>query len=534
MNKWVLTLGLITVLYLSAYGQIDTLNLVAIHSLALPGGNSNAYISNIDNDSTEEIIVCTQSNIYVYNYPALNAVWISPNSNWDNRPVFYDWNHDGHLDIGVADTSVKIFDISNNQLLWSSPRIDAYRGFSFDFGYLNGDSIDDAVIVRQGSSSAHDSMNVDIYYGPQMQLSSHHAFIPSNIAGGEALSRAVVAQLSGNQDSRATIILFSNVSNYYTTYYQDLYCIFDGHWGKIYVIDPLDYSTLMIDTTGYALYRTYSSVDSSNTYLYALTQRNTDQWGTLCHQFWYRNVRLWRISADNIINTETLFYNSMWDSHREWKYYAVGDIDYNNAGDEICHGLYDTLWLCTYPDFTPIWRHTLNTGSNTLNGVYHNNTLFSDPMILIPPYIINGSNGEIAAMTILSLPTWTAIKDFDHDGEDELFLGSGDHLYFYHLQRAATGTTQDNPLPNAYRLSPNYPNPFNPTTTIQFELPKASHVSLDIYDILGRKIATLVDLKQEAGIHSVIWNGSNNPSGLYFYRLKANDFNETKKMLLLK
>ncbi|MCD6162732.1 MAG: T9SS type A sorting domain-containing protein [candidate division Zixibacteria bacterium] len=85
-----------------------------------------------------------------------------------------------------------------------------------------------------------------------------------------------------------------------------------------------------------------------------------------------------------------------------------------------------------------------------------------------------------------------------------------------------------------FSLSQNYPNPFNPTTTIAYDLPKQSHVNIDIYDILGRQVETLVNKQQPAGYHQAIWNANSKPSGMYFYKLKAGEFTETKKMLLLK
>jgi hypothetical protein len=104
-------------------------------------------------------------------------------------------------------------------------------------------------------------------------------------------------------------------------------------------------------------------------------------------------------------------------------------------------------------------------------------------------------------------------------------------IYRYH----PTSIEEDNNLiPFTFSLSQNYPNPFNPVTTIQYALPKGSIVTLDIYDILGRKIETLVNGKQEAGAHSVIWDGWESASGIYFYRLQAGDYNENRKMLLLK
>ncbi|MFO7524739.1 MAG: choice-of-anchor D domain-containing protein [Ignavibacteriaceae bacterium] len=94
--------------------------------------------------------------------------------------------------------------------------------------------------------------------------------------------------------------------------------------------------------------------------------------------------------------------------------------------------------------------------------------------------------------------------------------------------------------PEEYVLNQNYPNPFNPSTTISYNLKEKSNVTLEVFDILGRKIKSLVDGEiQTAGQHTVIWNGKNISgnsvsSGVYLYRIHANDFIETKKMLLLR
>lgn len=99
--------------------------------------------------------------------------------------------------------------------------------------------------------------------------------------------------------------------------------------------------------------------------------------------------------------------------------------------------------------------------------------------------------------------------------------------------------TKEELLPKVYSLSQNYPNPFNPMTTIEFSLPMASDVALEVFNIAGQKVATLVNSRLEAGYHSVTWDSRNNSgeplaSGIYLYRLKADAFVETKKMMLLK
>jgi len=89
-------------------------------------------------------------------------------------------------------------------------------------------------------------------------------------------------------------------------------------------------------------------------------------------------------------------------------------------------------------------------------------------------------------------------------------------------------------VPDSYALFQNYPNPFNPSTQISFDLPSASYVNLTIYNVLGQNVTTLIDKKMDAGHHEIEWDASNNSSGVYFYRISADNFSQTKKMLMLK
>jgi predicted CXXCH cytochrome family protein len=92
----------------------------------------------------------------------------------------------------------------------------------------------------------------------------------------------------------------------------------------------------------------------------------------------------------------------------------------------------------------------------------------------------------------------------------------------------------NNNLPTAYSLNQNYPNPFNPATTISFNLPEQSRVKVTIYDALGNQIEVITNEVKNAGNHEIKWNASNYASGVYLYKLEANDFVQVRKMVLMK
>jgi hypothetical protein len=97
-----------------------------------------------------------------------------------------------------------------------------------------------------------------------------------------------------------------------------------------------------------------------------------------------------------------------------------------------------------------------------------------------------------------------------------------------------TGVNGQEPFPTEFALSQNYPNPFNPTTNIDYELPVDAHVTLKIFDVSGKEVATIVDGLGRAGLHHVTVNAVNLASGLYFYRLDAGTYTNAKKFVVLK
>jgi hypothetical protein len=91
-----------------------------------------------------------------------------------------------------------------------------------------------------------------------------------------------------------------------------------------------------------------------------------------------------------------------------------------------------------------------------------------------------------------------------------------------------------NEIPASYELYQNYPNPFNPSTSIKFDVPKESSVKLVVYDVLGKEITVLTDHKNKAGKYEVVWDGTDYPSGVYFFKMITDEYDETKKMVLIK
>ncbi|UCE18965.1 MAG: T9SS type A sorting domain-containing protein, partial [Gemmatimonadota bacterium] len=89
-------------------------------------------------------------------------------------------------------------------------------------------------------------------------------------------------------------------------------------------------------------------------------------------------------------------------------------------------------------------------------------------------------------------------------------------------------------IPKEYSLAQNYPNPFNPVTSIEFGLPEDARVNVTVYNILGQVVTELVNDDLKAGYHRVRWDGEQAASGIYFYRIRANDFTQTRRMVLMK
>ncbi|MCX6145607.1 MAG: family 43 glycosylhydrolase [Ignavibacteriales bacterium] len=162
------------------------------------------------------------------------------------------------------------------------------------------------------------------------------------------------------------------------------------------------------------------------------------------------------------------------------------------------------------------------------------------------------SKSKIAECSISNTGSWDTFNTFtakmltpvsgNHDvylkfrgtGSDKLFMLQWLTFVGKTNPTSSVGKLQSDQIPGRFTLDQNYPNPFNPMTTIEFRVSNIEFVSLKVFDALGREISTLVNDVRQAGTYTLGWDASSLPSGVYFYRLWAGDFVETKKMILAK
>jgi len=167
-------------------------------------------------------------------------------------------------------------------------------------------------------------------------------------------------------------------------------------------------------------------------------------------------------------------------------------------------------------------------------------TFKANSEIIRPPVISNNniflttSTQVVAVNNNTHLETWA----YPESGEvvtanGRLYLGTTDG-YVICFEGTPVSVKNENGLPSDFELMQNYPNPFNPKTTIKYALPFASHVKIEVFNLLGELVNKLVDSDKTAGYHEVRWNAAGESNGVYFYRITAGDYIKTVKMLLLK
>lgn len=198
---------------------------------------------------------------------------------------------------------------------------------------------------------------------------------------------------------------------------------------------------------------------------------------------------------------------------------------------------------------TPMISRTTDGGQtwNSINiGGGVTGTCYLNWIPYTPVVYILGSNGGIKRSTDNGL-TWvttptpgvTNLTHFDFTQSGNIVYGyavssNGNVIKLADTLNILTGVSGNNQVPATYRLEQNYPNPFNPSTSISFSIPKAGMVKLSVFDALGREVKVLENETKQPGNYEATFDASGFNSGIYFYKLTAGEFTQTKKMILIK
>ncbi len=228
----------------------------------------------------------------------------------------------------------------------------------------------------------------------------------------------------------------------------------------------------------------------------------------IINNIFYRNraplgggIACWGVSHPEVINT--ILWNNV-----PYQIYVDGPANPNFTYCDIQNGWPGTGNIVANPKFRNSGNYDFRLKSSDC-GYSHDS-----------PCIDAGSPAIIDSLLECSWGLGTTLSDMGaYGGGDSVTVG----IDF-----------PDIPSPEEFSISQNYPNPFNAMTVIRYSLPEPSEVAIDIYDILGRKIETLVNERQPAGYHQAVWDAIDKSSGIFFFRIQAGDHSETRKMMLLK
>ena len=210
-------------------------------------------------------------------------------------------------------------------------------------------------------------------------------------------------------------------------------------------------------------------------------------------------------------------------------------LGYNRVGDILdpcswiwgqvrggvdCSEVNPFFWYSGDPVTDYGWINTLSTDKIQMQNVGPFTLPAGEESELISAYIVGQGTDALNSIT--------AAKNISRTAEN---------LYFWNFDTSMVVSVKDfspENIPEEFKLSQNFPNPFNPTTKILYSVRKSSKVTIKVLDVLGQEIETLVNEEKPAGSYEITWNAANLPSGTYFYQMRTGNFVQTKKMILLK
>lgn len=219
------------------------------------------------------------------------------------------------------------------------------------------------------------------------------------------------------------------------------------------------------------------------------------------------------------IDESTIYgYDPKFVDHENGDYTLAADSPlYWLSSDGTAIG--DLRWATNTPSTAPLTVTIEGSGEVTFDpddgGFYALNTVVTLTAVPEAGWVFSGWSGDLTGSDNPATVTVDAAKNITATFEP------------------SSGITIEN-IPKEYRLAQNFPNPFNPATTIEYDLKQAGWTTLNVYNMLGQEVATLINRHLEAGRYSICFNASQLSSGIYYYRLKSGDFNSLKKMVLIK
>jgi hypothetical protein len=543
-----------------ALAQVDTLQLVEIGSIEAPGEITNLYVEDLDGDSLKEIILTTAANVHIYNGITYEEIWISPELDHPRDLLFADINLDGFTDFSVKDsTNIRLFDAHNDAIIWTSPALDStYKCYTI--GDSNDDEWVDMIIAfRHEGGDNTDSLHIDLIDGPQFDSGRQFYLRINNyeywsddyhIMGWEEPNRLTTVKMNYDGTERSMVVLFTDQTVIDEWWHENSSEHYTQYKGRAWVADGEDLTYYRpVSPIGSLLHFSCQEIDGNRvliSLLHSIAESiviNYSPWSEIGNRHF--DIVKAEYSPDSLIGWGNLY--SRFDLYQdfpdwppiEWEGLAVDDIDPQVEGDEVVLSAFNWLRLYRYPGTDTLWEVEASVDLDTLLYVYNANDLFDAPRIICQVgdpatefRFYSGLDGSLSSILLATGQPVSSVCDLDRDDNDEILSLDAANLYIYGLQRTAIKDEQ--PLPDRDLLLSSYPNPFNSTTTIEYGLPEAGHVRIEIYDLLGRKVETLVDQELEAGHHRVIWDAGEHTSGVYFYRVVAGDLSETKRMVLLK
>lgn len=523
-----------------APAQVDTLDLVPVGHISVTDQFFANFAEDVYADSVKETIVRTIDHAYVYNSLTGQLIWTSPSLSYAypmaNQISFHDMNADGTCDLAVRDTfGIYIFDIQHSQRLWTSPHFGP-ANLCFTMGDRNSDGHEDFLVARKifDTSSGFDTISIEYYDGPGFTLGGRHFFAVESHSQiwslDEVVNRILLADLSGLQGLTRRLFIFSESS--ISMYWFDGYDYWSQYIisGAVRIVDPVTFDISIADTYGTARSHSLDNDDSAYISLNVILKRE---------EAFLRNYMPWsltddertvRFSAQGVIESQYIWY---YDERLE--HYFTGEVMNTNPGDEFLYITGDSLTLVSYPNLDTLWIYETNRDLQHPVGILNLASLYAGPRLLFrePLTVFDGANGHLRAVFSQPDVLIHQIIDFNNDGDDEAISITAQGIDIYRIAGPVSVGDRDN-QPFQFSLAPNYPNPFNAATTISFSLPHDAPASLFIYNILGEKVATLLDKPMTAGTHSVTWHADALPSGVYFARLRAGTQSKAMPMTLIK